>query len=145
MNPEPIEIGPFPIPDAGIVIKGIFSVGVTVAYDVGTSATFSGTATADFGLEATLPNGAMVTADISNPGQSSATGWAGSSLTPIFEVTKIEADITLSAYSKPKLMFGIDLDNVGHVDIVLAMMLPKISSTLAAKYGIYLFIFLHIH
>ena len=135
LNPDPIELFTAPIPGAGIAVKGIFSIGLTVAYDVGTSATISGTATVDFGLEATLPDGAMITADISNPGQSSATGWVGSSLDPIFEVTKLEADITLAAYSQPKVEFGITLDNVGDVAIVVGVKLPEISSTLSAVYG----------
>ena len=136
LNPDPIELFRFPIPGVGIAIKGIFSLGATVSYDVGTSATFAGTATADFGLEASLPDGAKVSADIMNPDQSSATGWGGSSLDPIFEVTKIEASIKLSAYSQPKVEFGIKLDNVGDVEVAVAMKLPEISSTLAADYGI---------
>ncbi len=135
MNPDPIELFRFPIPGAGIAVKGIFSVGATVAYEVGTSATFAGTATVDFGLEASLPNGASVLADINNPDQSSATGWAGSSLDPIFEVTKLEASIKLSAYSQPQVELGIKLDNVGDVEVVVGIKLPEISSTLSADYG----------
>lgn len=135
LNPDAVELFRFPIPGAGIAVKGIFSLGATVSYDVGTSATFAGTATVDFGLEASLPNGAKVSADIINPGQSSATGWAGSSLDPIFEVTKIEASIKLTAYSQPKVEFGIKLNNVGDVEVVVGMKLPEISSTLSADYG----------
>lgn len=136
LNPGPIEIvHPLAIPGAGISVPGIFNLGATVSYEVGTSATFSGTATADFGLEASLPNGAKVVADIINPDQSSATGWSGSSLDPIFEVTKIEADIKLTAYSQPKLEFGITLDHVGDVEVVVGIKLPEISSTLSVDYG----------
>ena len=135
LNPDPIELFSFPIPGAGIEVKGIFKLGATVAYQVGTSATFAGTATVDFGLEASLPDGAQVVADINNPGQSSASGWAGSSLGPIFEVTKLEASITLAAYSQPQISFGITLDHIGDVEVVVGMKLPEISSTLSADYG----------
>ena len=136
LNSGPIEIvHPLAIPGAGISVPGIFNLGATVSYEVGTSATFSGTATADFGLEASLPNGAKVLADISNPDQSSATGWSGSSLDPIFEVTKIEADIKLTAYSQPKVAFGIKLEQVGDVEVVVEIKLPEISSTLSVGYG----------
>ena len=136
LKSDPIEVvRPVAIPGAGISVPGIFNLGATVSYEIGTSATISGTATADFGLEASLPNGAMVVADISNPDQSSATGWSGSSLDPIFEVTKIEADIKLAAYSKPKIEFGITLEHVGDVEVVVAVKLPEISSTLSAEYG----------
>ena len=135
LNPDPIELFSFPIPDAGIEVTGIFKLGATVAYEIGTSATFAGTATADFGLEASLPDGAKVLVDVNNPDQSSATGWAGSSLDPFFGVTKLEASITLAAYSQPRIFFGITLDHVGDVDVVLGLKLPEISSTLSADYG----------
>ena len=135
LNPNPIELFSFPIPGAGVEVAGIFKLGATVAYDIGTSATFAGTATTDFGLEASLPDGAKVLADVNNPDQSSATGWAGSSLEPFFEVTKLDASITIAAYSQPQISFGITLDNVGDVDVVLGMKLPEISSTLSADYG----------
>ena len=135
---ESKEIFSAPIPGAGITVTGIFKLGATVSYDVGTSATFAGTATADFGLQASLPNGAKVVADINNPEDSSATGWQGSSLTPIFEVTKLSASIILAAYSQPKIAFGIELIEVGNVDVAVTMKLPEISSTLSASYGMYL-------
>ncbi|KAL8795435.1 MAG: hypothetical protein Q9195_002024 [Heterodermia aff. obscurata] len=131
---ESKELFSAPIPGAGITVTGIFKLGATVSYDVGTSATFAGTATADFGLQASLPNGAKVVADINNPEDSSATGWQGSSLTPIFEVTKLSASITLAAYSQPKIAFGIELIEVGNVDVAVTMKLPEISSTLSASY-----------
>ena len=126
-----------PIPGAGISVTGIFKLGATVSYDVGTSATFAGTATADFGLQASLPNGAKIVADINSPTDSSAIGWQGSSLTPIFDITKLSASITLAAYSQPKIAFGIELIEVGTVDVAVTMKLPEISSTLSASYGIY--------
>ena len=134
---ESKEIFSAPIPGAGITVTGIFKLGATVSYDVGTSATFAGTATADFGLQASLPDGAKVVADINNPEDSSATGWQGSLLTPIFEVTKLSASITLAAYSQPKIAFGIELIEVGNVDVAVTMKLPEISSTLSASYGMY--------
>ena len=132
---ESKELFSAPIPGAGISVTGIFKLGATVSYDVGTSVTFAGTATADFGVEASLPNGAKVVADINNPSNSVATGWQGSSLKPIFEVTQMSASITLAAYSQPKIAFGIELTDVGKVDVAVTMKLPEISSTLSASYG----------
>lgn len=129
------ELFSAPIPGAGITVTGIFKLGATVSYEVGTSATFAGTATADFGLTASLPNGAKVVADINNPTASSATGWQGSSLTPSFEVTQLSASITLAAFSQAKLALGIELTDVGTVDVAVTMKLPEISSALSADYG----------
>ena len=129
------ELFSAPIPGAGITVTGIFKLGATVSYEVGTSATFAGTATADFGLQASLPNGAKVVANINDPGSSSASGWGESSLTPTFEVTKISASITLAAFSQAKLSFGIELIKVADVDVALTLKLPEISSTLSTSYG----------
>lgn len=73
-------------------------------------------------------------ADVNNPTYSSATGWQGSSLTPNFEVTKLSASISLAAFSQPKIAFGIELIDVGKVDVAVTMKLPAISSTLSADY-----------
>ncbi|KAL8726096.1 MAG: hypothetical protein Q9166_006933 [cf. Caloplaca sp. 2 TL-2023] len=131
---ESKEIFSAPIPGAGISVTGIFKLGATVSYEVGTSATIAGTATAQFGLSAGLPNGARVVADINNPSGSSATGWQDSSLTPNFQVTKLDASIALAAFSQPKIAFGVELIKVGQVDVAVTMKLPEISSTLSATY-----------
>lgn len=131
---ETKELFSAPIPGAGISVTGIFKLGATISYDVGTSATFAGSATADFGLQASLPNGAKVVADINNPSSSSATGWQASSLTPIFDITKLSASLTLAAFSQPKIAFGVELIKVGNVDVAVTMKLPEISSTLSAEY-----------
>ncbi|KAL8851804.1 MAG: hypothetical protein Q9221_003318 [Calogaya cf. arnoldii] len=128
------ELFAAPIPGAGIAITGIFKLGATVAYEVGTSVTIAGTATARFGLEAGLPNNAIVVADINNPTQSSATGWSGGSLTPSFKVTKLDASITLTAFSQPKISFGIELIKVATADVSLTMKLPEVSSVMSATY-----------
>ncbi|KAL8787172.1 MAG: hypothetical protein Q9213_002388 [Squamulea squamosa] len=131
---EKKEIFAAPIPGAGIAVTGIFKLGATFSYEVGTSATFAGTATARFGLEAGLPNNARVVADINNPDRSSATGWEGGSLTPTFQVTKLDTSINLAVYSQPKIAFGIELIKVATADVALTMKLPEISSTLSATY-----------
>lgn len=139
LSPAPlqdsVELFSAGIPGAGISVPNIFKLGATLAYEVGTSATFAGSATVDFGLAASLPNNAKVVADINNPTSSLATGWKGASLTPTLEVTKLSASLTLAAFSKPKLSFGIELIKVGQVDVALTMKLPEISSTLSAEYG----------
>lgn len=127
------ELFSAPIPGAGITVAGIFKLGATVSYEVGISATFAGTTTTDFGLTASLPNGAKVVADVNSPMDSSATGWQGSS--PNFEVTKLSASITLAAFSQVKLALGIELTDVGNVDVAVTMKLPEISSALSADYG----------
>jgi len=128
------ELFSFPIPDAGIEVRGIFKLGATLSYDVCVSSSFSGSATIDFGLQAGMPDSAQVTADIQNPDSSSATGWSGGSLTPLFDIKKESASVKLAAFSQPKLAFGIELVKVGNIDVALTVKLPEVSVTLTAAY-----------
>ena len=124
------------VPTLGISIPGIFKLGTVVAYDVLGSATVSGSGTVDFGLQASLPDSAQLTADVKNPDSSSATGFGGGKLSPSFDITKGSASITLIATSQPKLSFGIELNHFGNMDVAVTVKLPEVSATLTAAYGI---------
>ncbi|KAL6718213.1 hypothetical protein ACLMJK_004301 [Lecanora helva] len=128
------ELFSFPIPDAGIEVEGIFKLGATLSYDVGVSSSFSGSATVDFGLQAAIPDSAQLVADIQNPDQSSANGFGTGDLSPIFDIKKESASVTVAAFSQPKLAFGIELIEVGNIDVAITIKLPEISSTLSAEY-----------
>lgn len=128
------ELFSAPIPDAGIEVPGIFKLGATLSYNVGISSTFKGSATVDFGLKAELPDSAKLVADIQNPDSSSAVGFSGA-VTPLFDVKALSASLTLAAFSQPKLSFGIELTEVGTLDVALTMKLPEVSATLTAAYG----------
>ena len=89
----------------------------------------------DFGLKATLPDSAQLVANIQDPDSSSATGFGGGSLTPLFDITQETASISLSAFSQPELKFGIELIEIGEIDVGLTVKLPEVSVTLSAAYG----------
>ena len=127
----------FPIPDAGISIPGIFTLGATVSYSVGGTASFQGTASVDFGLSAALPNSAQLVADIKDPDSSSATGFSGGDLTPLFNVNEMSAAVTLGAYSLPMISFGVSLVEIGSASVDVSVKLPEVDVTLTAEYGKY--------
>lgn len=127
----------FPIPDAGIEIKDIFSLGTILSYSVGGTASFQGSASVDFGLSSTLPNSAQLVADIKNPDSSSATGFSGGDLTPLFNVNEMSAAVTLGAYSLPMISFGVSLVKIGSASVDLSVKLPEVDVTLTAEYGKY--------
>lgn len=58
-------------------------------------------------------------------------------MVPLFDVQKLSADVEVSAFSEPKLAFGIELIDVGNIDVALVMKLPEISATLSAEYGMF--------
>ena len=89
----------------------------------------------DFGLKATLPDSAQLVANIQDPDSSSATGFGGGSLTPLFDIAQETASISLSAFSQPELKFGIELIEIGEIDVGLTVKLPEVSVTLTAAYG----------
>ena len=128
------ELFSFPVPDAGIEVEGIFKLGATLSYDVGVSSTFSGSATVDFGVQAGVPDSAQITADIQNPDSSSATGWSGGTLTPLFDIKRESASVKLAAFSQPKLALGVELIEIGNFDVALTVKLPEVSVTLTAAY-----------
>ncbi|KAL2038816.1 hypothetical protein N7G274_008574 [Stereocaulon virgatum] len=108
--------------------------GATVSYNVIGTATVSGSGTVDFGLKASLPDSAKLTADTVNKDASSATGFSGGSLDPIFDITKGSASLTLTATSQPKISFGIKAIGIENFDVEVAVKLPEISATLTAAY-----------
>ena len=126
-----------PIPGAGISIPEIFSLGATVSYAVGGTASFNGTASVDVGLSAGLPDSAQLVADLKNPDSSSATGFSGGNLTPLFNVNEMSAAVTLGAYSLPMISFGVKLIEIGSASVDVSVKLPEVDVTLTAEYGKY--------
>ena len=131
------ELFSAPIPDAGISVPGIFKLGAVISYEVGVTTTFTGSAEFKFGLSASLPDTAKVVADVSDPGQSSATGFDAANIEPIFDVEALSAKVTVAAFTQPKLFFGIELTKVGKFDINLSLKLPEVSATLEAAFSEY--------
>lgn len=88
----------------------------------------------NFGLATSVPNGAQLLADIRHPDSSSAAGFGGGSLDPIFDVKELSASIALGAYGKPKIAFGIELIKIGTVSVDIGVKLPQVDVTLTAGY-----------
>ena len=127
-----IPLGSFPVPDAGVEVPEVFKLGATLAYTIGFDLTFGGEAVVDFGLSASLSNGAKAALSLKSAEGSSASGFDGS-ISPFFEVQSLSASCQLKAYSEPKLELGIELNNVGKASVSLGLKVPEISSTLTAK------------
>lgn len=131
---ESKELFAFGIPDAGIAVKNIFKLGATLSYSVGVSSTFNGEGVVDFGLAATLPNSAKVTAHTKGDGNT-AVGFDGGSFEPLFDVKSLSASIDLVAYSKAKILFGIEVTKIGKLDVAVTLQVPKVTTTLTAAFG----------
>lgn len=132
------ELFAFGIPEAGIAVTGIFKLGATLSYSVGVSASFSGQGVVDFGLAASLPNSAKVTADIKNEGGNSAVGFNGATFDPLFDVKSLSTTVELVAFSKAKIEFGIEVTKIGKLDVAVTLQVPKVTTTLTAAFGEFL-------
>ena len=129
------EIVSYPIPYAGIAVPNVFKVGAVFSYAIGWSTTFKGRNVVDFGLNATLPNSAVANLVVAGSTLSSATGFDAPLLSRYIDLVTVSASVTVAAYSKPALNFGIELTNIGTANVQLAMNVPEISSTLTASYA----------
>ena len=124
-----------PISGAGVAVPGIFNLGATISYSVGFSASFSGQGVVDFGLNASLPNSAKVTADLKNKDGNSAVGFKDATFDPLFNVKSLSATVELVAVSKAQIKYGIDVIKIGKLDVAVTLQVPKVTTTLTAAFG----------
>ena len=129
------ELFAFGIPEAGFAVANLFELGATISYSVGVSAAFSGQGVVDFGLAASLPNSAKVTADWENDGGNSAVGFQEATFDPLFDVKSLSATVELVAFSKAKIAFGIDVTKIGKLDVAVTLQVPKVTTTVTAAFG----------
>ncbi|KAL8967303.1 MAG: hypothetical protein Q9197_005503 [Variospora fuerteventurae] len=130
------ELFSAPIPEAGISVTGIFSLGAVVSYEVGVSTTFSGSASMNFGLTASLPDTAVVIADGIDRSASTTTGFEGAVFNPHFNLTALSAGVTLAAFSQAKLTFGVDITKVGKLEVGMGLKLPAVEAIVKGAYGL---------
>jgi len=129
------ELVSFPIPDAGISIPGIFTLGAIISYEVGGECTINGAADFTFGLGATLPNTAIVAVNLADLTQTKATGFDGATFDPVFELNSGSATLNVTAFSRPKLAFKIEVVGVAKLEAALQMGLPVVNVALTAAFG----------
>ncbi|KAL8687755.1 MAG: hypothetical protein Q9224_005059, partial [Gallowayella concinna] len=118
------ELFSIPIPNAGISVPRIFSLGAIISYEIGVQTSFAGSASMAFGISTSLPNTAVLSADIRHPTQSSATGFDGGQVDPNFDLKALSAAVTVQAFSQPKLSFGIEITKIGKLGIALGVKMP---------------------
>lgn len=123
------------IPESGITVSGLFKISGTTSYEVSVSSSFKGQGLVEFGSQVILPNSAKITVNVENEDESTATGFEGSSITPDFNITSLTASVDFVASSKVKAFLSIDIVAAGHVDAVIALQVPKITTTLTSVSG----------
>ncbi|KAI5845067.1 hypothetical protein DFP73DRAFT_584651 [Morchella snyderi] len=129
------EVVSFPVPAAGIVIPGIFELGTVMTYEVAVESTIAGTANFTFGLQSTIPNGAHIIVNLADIDSSTATGFEAATFDPIFEFRSGSMTTSVTAISRPKLTFGVEVVGIGKLEVGLNLGLPKVGVDLTTKYN----------
>lgn len=127
------------IPGAGYGIHDIMSIGASLTYTVIGSCAFSGSASMQFGANASLPDSAQIVADYKNHGASSTSGFDSTQVTPLFRMNNESASMNLNAISQPAITFGVDLMKAGKAGMTISVNLPELSTTLSIEHGTCLF------
>ena len=123
------------IPGIGVAIADIFEIGATFKYAVGWTTKFKGICKFKAGMTASLPGTAKLSVDGAHYEQSSAVGFEGFVVDPVFELESLSQPIEFSLAAKPKLTFGVSIVNVADLDIALVINLPELQAKITRKYG----------
>jgi len=118
----------------------VFKIGVTLAYQLGFNTRFMNSATVTFGVTSSLPNGASVTADLKDKSKSTATGFEGAKLEPIYDLQGLSSTVQFAVFTQFKLVFGIDIDHIAKVDVDFEFKMPQLDLTISAAYGASFFV-----
>ncbi|KAL8753730.1 MAG: hypothetical protein Q9184_005337 [Pyrenodesmia sp. 2 TL-2023] len=132
------ELFSVPVPQAGLSVPGIFSIGAVASYGLGVSTTFKGSTSMTFGIAASLPDTAVLTAGYRSGNPSSAgtaTGFEGAVFDPNFNLTALAGGVTVAAYAEAKLSFGVDITKWGRVEVEFALQVPKLERSVWGAYN----------
>lgn len=125
-----------PIPDAGIVIENVFELGLRAQYTAGWSTKLKDGAVFNIGAIAKIPGTSKITVDAVDYSKSVVTGFDDASTDPILDIQSLTRNtLDFSIATKPKLIFGIDIVKVGHLDLALIFNLPEIKTTFTPTFG----------
>ena len=70
--------------------------------------------------------------------KSVASGFEDASVDPVFELVSLSKNtLDFSVATKPKLVFGVDIVKIGHLDLTLPFNLPELKATFTPTYGRY--------
>lgn len=130
-------IGDVPVPGAGFVIKDVMSVGLRVQFAAGFTTKLRSGITFRAGLEASLPWTSKLVLDALDFGKNAAIGFEGFKVYPILDVKSVSRTAEVALAARPKLVFGIDINNVAKFEISAIVNLPELKGTCTIKYSTY--------
>lgn len=122
---EIIEIA---IPGAGLVVPGIFSLGLVASVESGFTIMFKGTAGFTMGLTGSMPDTARLDLNLVDMEKSSATGFEGSKVEPVLTIHNATVAIDTTLFFRPKLALKAEVSSVGELGADIRFGLPQINA-----------------
>ncbi|KAF8250476.1 hypothetical protein K440DRAFT_164112 [Wilcoxina mikolae CBS 423.85] len=124
-----------PVPGAGLVVPKIFSMGLIASVEAGFTLGFKGKIGFTVGVTATLPDSALIKLNMADLESSSATGFEGAKVDPVFKVNNASASIDATIFFRPKFAIKCEVTSVGEVSADIKAGLPQINANAAAEYN----------
>ncbi|KAK2734878.1 hypothetical protein FQN57_001441 [Myotisia sp. PD_48] len=123
-----------PIPGAGIVVPGIFSLGATAEFKIAGDVGLIGRGTITFGGRSSLPNGASVKVDLVNFEKSGVAGFDTIETEPVFDVEKTSLTLNIGVGPQVALALGVEVLEDTGVEAALNFGVPKLNLNVTAGF-----------
>jgi len=124
-----------PVPGAGLVVPKIFSLGLIASVEAGFTLSFKGKLGFTVGVTASLPDSALIKLNLADLESSSATGFEGAKVEPVFKLDNASAAIDATLFFRPKFAIKCEVTSVGEVSADIKAGLPQIIANAAAEFN----------
>ena len=129
-----VDLIEMPVPGAGVVIPGIFELGLVGTIEAGFNAVFKGIAGFTAGMEVGLPNDAEFFLDIVDPEKSYATGFETAYADPSFTINNASVTVDASIFFRPKLELKAEITGIGSASADIFVNVPILNVNGTAIY-----------
>lgn len=130
-----VDLFQMPVPGAGLVVPGIFSLGLVASVQGGFTLGFKGQTTFSVGVAASLPDSALIKLDLADLSRSSATGFERATAKPELHVANASASIDASLFLRPTFALKAQVASVGELSADIRLGLPQINAGASAQYS----------
>ncbi|KAK6353805.1 hypothetical protein TWF730_008231 [Orbilia blumenaviensis] len=134
---NPISLTKSILPDTaipGFSIPYLFTFGPSIQFNAGFDLELDAVASFSFGVEATLPDSAMIVLDMVAK-KNGVSGLEGARVTPIFRINEFSAKGKAGAYIGPSIAFGAKVLDTFKYEGALELNMPHVGAELHAGYN----------
>lgn len=118
-----------PVPGAGLAIKDVFRIGLSVELAVAVITKLKSGITIRAGIMAAVPGTSKMALDVYDLNANQVSGFERASVDPVFKIMSLSETADFSIAAKPKLIFGIEIFHVAKFNIAAIMNFPELKTT----------------